>query len=527
MMMHKTIITLSILILNILCLAQFAGGTGTYEDPYLIETADQLNTIRNYKTSSFRQIADIDLGVPPWNEGSGWDPIGDYIWTDPTKSFRGNYDGGGYKISNMSIKYPTGINSAGLFASTEGCVIKNINLLNFDIRAYGGSFGGLIGYSYLDNISNVIVEGRLEGYSDMGLLAHFFEGYNITNCHAKGEIISTGGGWIGGLVANCNADSILNSSVEAKISSKSNFNGGLIALCVNAGIIDNCFTKCEITVTNGDWTGSFIGAILPGHRPFDLTNSFAIGSLKSDTSLDNRSFSGFVADASGRDGYPMTISNCYTTVNVEGNKWVGGLIGRMINYVNVEYCYSAGSVFGNTVTGGLVGYVEYPETITVTNSYWDMETAGVDSSAAGEGRTTAEMTLPYSENTYVGWDFVNIWRDDVIFQNNGYPTFQWVSGIENNEEDYIYLPKGFELFQNYPNPFNPITQIRFALSKTADVKLSVFNINGQKVADLANGVMNAGVHAVDFDGSKLNSGVYYYTLVTDGLAMTKKMVLTK
>jgi parallel beta-helix repeat protein len=89
------------------------------------------------------------------------------------------------------------------------------------------------------------------------------------------------------------------------------------------------------------------------------------------------------------------------------------------------------------------------------------------------------------------------------------------------------LPSQHELFQNYPNPFNPVTQINFALSKTADVKLSVYNINGQKVAELANGVMNAGSHAVDFDGSKLNSGVYYYTLEADGIAMTKKMVLTK
>jgi hypothetical protein len=89
------------------------------------------------------------------------------------------------------------------------------------------------------------------------------------------------------------------------------------------------------------------------------------------------------------------------------------------------------------------------------------------------------------------------------------------------------LPSQHELFQNYPNPFNPVTQINFALSKTADVKLSVYNINGQKVAELANGSRQAGVHAVDFDGTKLNSGVYYYTLEANGQAMTKKMVLTK
>ena len=89
------------------------------------------------------------------------------------------------------------------------------------------------------------------------------------------------------------------------------------------------------------------------------------------------------------------------------------------------------------------------------------------------------------------------------------------------------LPSVNTLYQNYPNPFNPVTQIKFDLTKTANVRLGVYNINGQKVAELANGTMNAGNHAVEFDGSNLNSGVYYYTLEVDGIALTKKMVLTK
>jgi tetratricopeptide (TPR) repeat protein len=110
-----------------------------------------------------------------------------------------------------------------------------------------------------------------------------------------------------------------------------------------------------------------------------------------------------------------------------------------------------------------------------------------------------------------------------------------LSKLNGNEEklntptditEYV-LPSQHELFQNYPNPFNPVTQIKFALAKTANVKLSVYNINGQQVAELSNGSRQAGVHAVDFDGSRLNSGVYYYTLETDGKTMTKKMVLTK
>ena len=89
------------------------------------------------------------------------------------------------------------------------------------------------------------------------------------------------------------------------------------------------------------------------------------------------------------------------------------------------------------------------------------------------------------------------------------------------------LPLEHTLYQNYPNPFNPVTQIKFDLAKTVNIKLSVYNVNGQVVAELASGVLNAGNHSVDFDGSKMNSGVYYYTLEADGIAITKKMILMK
>jgi photosystem II stability/assembly factor-like uncharacterized protein len=107
------------------------------------------------------------------------------------------------------------------------------------------------------------------------------------------------------------------------------------------------------------------------------------------------------------------------------------------------------------------------------------------------------------------------------------------NGVWIGENVSLGIDKGqllidnYELYQNYPNPFNPVTQIKFALAKTAEVKLSVYNITGQLVSQLASGTINAGVHSVDFNGAKLNSGVYYYTLEVDGKAMTRRMVLMK
>lgn len=57
-------------------LAEFAGGDGSPEDPFLVETATHLDAVRDYAGSNFVQVAHIDLGEAPWNEGDGWTPIG-------------------------------------------------------------------------------------------------------------------------------------------------------------------------------------------------------------------------------------------------------------------------------------------------------------------------------------------------------------------------------------------------------------------------------------------------------------------
>ncbi|MDA3884706.1 MAG: T9SS type A sorting domain-containing protein [Candidatus Delongbacteria bacterium] len=89
------------------------------------------------------------------------------------------------------------------------------------------------------------------------------------------------------------------------------------------------------------------------------------------------------------------------------------------------------------------------------------------------------------------------------------------------------LPTEFTLYQNYPNPFNPVTQIKFALPTASDVKLNVYNINGQLVSELVKGSKEAGIHKVNYDASNFNSGMYFYTLEANGMSITKKMILTK
>ncbi|HXK50394.1 MAG TPA: T9SS type A sorting domain-containing protein, partial [Clostridiales bacterium] len=86
----------------------------------------------------------------------------------------------------------------------------------------------------------------------------------------------------------------------------------------------------------------------------------------------------------------------------------------------------------------------------------------------------------------------------------------------------------FELFQNYPNPFNPETTIQYSLKYDSNVKLTVYNIKGESVADIVNEFNKAGSHFVSFSAEDLTSGIYFYRLDIDGIAVsTRKMVLTK
>jgi endo-1,3(4)-beta-glucanase len=89
------------------------------------------------------------------------------------------------------------------------------------------------------------------------------------------------------------------------------------------------------------------------------------------------------------------------------------------------------------------------------------------------------------------------------------------------------VPQGFSLKQNYPNPFNPVTKIVFALPKSGNLTLKIYNSIGSEVSTLVNGKQNAGTYSVDFDASALPSGVYFYKLTGEGFSETKKMMLVK
>jgi len=89
------------------------------------------------------------------------------------------------------------------------------------------------------------------------------------------------------------------------------------------------------------------------------------------------------------------------------------------------------------------------------------------------------------------------------------------------------VPKEYSLSQNYPNPFNPVTKINFEIPKQGLVSLKIYDVLGREVRTLVNEVKSPGVYSIDFDGSELSSGVYFYRMESNGFTDIKKMLLVK
>ena len=102
-----------------------------------------------------------------------------------------------------------------------------------------------------------------------------------------------------------------------------------------------------------------------------------------------------------------------------------------------------------------------------------------------------------------------------------------LSGVTSVSENNSAIVDRFELYQNYPNPFNPATIIRYNLFSDTKVRLEIFGLAGETVSVLVDDFQNAGTHEINFDGSNLSSGIYFYKLNTESFSLTRKMILMK
>lgn len=140
---------------------------------------------------------------------------------------------------------------------------------------------------------------------------------------------------------------------------------------------------------------------------------------------------------------------------------------------------------------------------------------------------TARKLSAVNENSATGliqtpWNWGNLSELKIAVVNtNRTRTADYTLTLES------ILPEEDILTQNYPNPFNPTTRIEFSLNSRKDVRIDIYDAVGRRVSTLLNQTLGKGFHFVDFDGSNLASGAYFYRIITDQTVTTNKMMLIK
>jgi len=337
---------------------KYGGGTGDPNDPYLIYTAEQLNTIglnQEDADKHFRLMVDIDLSA---YKGDTFNRIGCYEPPPQFPSgnipFTGVFDGNGHTISNFT--YVVDINEppyegyscedfVGLFGYVNGpgAQIKNLGLIDPNIYPEAtcservARVGALAGRLRLGVITNCYVQGGrvlADAYVG-GLVGSNLEG-TISNCYATCDVALAEERWLRPI-----------DDPNIPVISVGFSFGGLVGY--SRGWIYDCYAA-------GSVQGARASGGLVGRNDSDIFNpesdiglisgSYATGDVYGDEDVG-----GLVGNNSGE------IHQCRAFGNVSGLKGVGGLVGDMtMDEGSISDSYATGDVSGNEQVGGLVGY---------------------------------------------------------------------------------------------------------------------------------------------------------------------------
>jgi len=304
----------------------------------------------------------------------------------------------------------------------------------------GGSLrtGGLFGAVHTSTVQDCFTNGTVKGDAmDQGGLAgsiygtivggddydkydkNSYVGSLIIRCHASGTV--SGRGAVGGLIGSTNQASVVEDCyTTGEVFATSQEVGGLIGNTNYFSHVIRSYSTSDVT-GNGSWVGGLVGIVC---NYSVVEQSFATGDVS-----NGRILTGGLVGHLSTGG---VILDSYALGNILGlGGGVGGLVGSVEGVLlndktdpsddevlgaTILRSYSIGSPAGPYSIGGLLGDIREG---TVTSSYWDVETSGINDSLRGEGLTTDAML---QQSSYVGWDFGGIWD---IEEGNSYPFLVW------------------------------------------------------------------------------------------------------
>jgi hypothetical protein len=420
----------------------------------IINTAADLDAIRNNLSGKYRLYSDIDLSgytSTTSTAAKGWKPIA------YGSSFTGELDGNGHKISGLWSKW--GISYAGLFSVTKGATIRNLTIELADAGITGGyEVGAVTGDArngtLIDNVS--VIGGKIAvtagGYA--GGIACFVYGSPaviIKNCLVQGTSTKTSGNYSGALVGVLDDDAILEDSrAEDTLSEGGSYVGGLVGAIKGGAKITGSFSSGEAKAS-ASYAGGLAGVVYEKSSIIESeatgnvsANHYAgglVGTIYGGSKLEkvgatgNATTKSYIAGGLAGEVIDATISNAYAHGNVQGTTGTGGLVGYFSGSgtatgKSVENSYSTGTVTGtgSTEYGAFNGRsgVKYlgtnfydGNTANAPRAYGTSGSPKGDASAFPVSRTTAQLK---TQATYPGWDFVNVWTLD---EGTSYPYFRF------------------------------------------------------------------------------------------------------
>lgn len=351
-------------------------------------TATDLQGIRGDLSQNYALGADIDAQASKsWNSGSGFNPIG-----SNSSPFTGVFNGLGHSISNLTV-YRSSQYYVGLFAYISYASIENLSLIG----------GSVLGSSYA---------GALVGYNAYGDIRHVDVSSSVIANAASSNV------YAGGVVGYNNNGSITDASstgrVYASSTNASAYAGGLVGVNDHATLSQGYATGSA--GANSTYGNTVAGGLVGYNKNSSISEAYATGTVSASGVLAASYAGGLVG--SNDNG---TIENTYATGKVTSSAstakaYAGGLVGyNLMGSINQSYAtgwVSARSSTSTAYTGGLVPW----SSGTVSDSFWDLQSTGQDSSAGdGLAKTTLELQ-EISTFADAGWEIddqggtANIWR---------------------------------------------------------------------------------------------------------------------
>lgn len=337
-------------------------GDGTEANPYEISNVSELQTIESDLDANYTLVSDINASnTAEWNNGSGFDPIGENPYNNETApAFTGSLDGNNHTITDLVIDRPSK-NSTGVFGGNDGSV-SNVRLVNATVTG-NRLVGGLVGINnhILDNVTvsgnvtasesvvggltgsnfgtiqNAASSATVRGPNSVGGLAAYNNG--TVTAGASSSTVNASGSDVGGLIG-FNDGRITNASASGSVSSSEFDAGGLVGEN-NRGVIINATAS---TTVNGS---SSVGGLVGENYAGTVVNSTASGAITG---------SRFVGGVVGYNNEAnAVISNSTATGSISGESTVGGLVGGNYDNATIRDSTAVLDVTGSFRIGGAVG----------------------------------------------------------------------------------------------------------------------------------------------------------------------------